>query len=263
MAHKRAAGWSQSFRDSYAGGAPYGSQNMSFLVVNNERRTSSPLHLVHLVDWQASRKPGNSRNTVAHSTNMSTGIVSLAVVSVVVLHVLLLLLLVLPVDGAVRGPTDRHSFASAASKPPIDRPGIGRSAYGAGHGHRRPGKSYACLQDLAQTVVPPGPELAGGDDGEAAMALTEDRTVVVGEDDTDADIDDDIDIGSGTNGTMAGGMPIVVRRQTDSATGPECPVARCRRLAALTLAGVNASTLMMDLPLRSPPVGITFMPGPK
>lgn len=151
------------------------------------------------------------RSHTAHSTNMSTGIVSLAVVSVVVLHVLLLLLLV-PVDGAVRGPTDRHSFASAASKPPIDRPGIGRSAYGAGSGHRRPGKSYACLQDLAQTVVPPGPELAGGDDGEATMALTEDRTVVVGEDDTDADIDDDIDTGSGTNGTMAGGTPIVVRR---------------------------------------------------
>uniref|UniRef100_A0A182U158 Uncharacterized protein n=1 Tax=Anopheles melas TaxID=34690 RepID=A0A182U158_9DIPT len=142
---------------------------------------------------------------------MSTGIVSLTVVSVVVLHVLLLLLV--PVDGAVRGPTDRHSFASAASKPPIDRPGIGRSAYGAGNGHRRPGKSYACLQNLAQTVVPPGPELAGGDDGEETMALTEDRTVVVGEDDTDADIDDDIDTGSGTNGTVAGGTPIVVRSQ--------------------------------------------------
>ncbi|XP_035892146.1 protein NDNF [Anopheles stephensi] len=134
---------------------------------------------------------------------MSTGVVSLAVVAVVVVssvvHVLLLTSAFVgsTVDGAVRG-ADRHSFASAIKSTIDHRQGLGPASYSAA-GHRRGAKNYACLQDLTQTVVPPGPELTEDRPGSEARLLPEDRTVVLGEDEVDADIDDDIDTGSGTN----------------------------------------------------------------
>ncbi|XP_053661527.1 uncharacterized protein LOC128710497 [Anopheles marshallii] len=135
---------------------------------------------------------------------MSTGVVSLAVaiaVSIVV-HVLLLTgALVGPAYGAVRG-ADRHSYPSA-SKSTIDRQGFAPPAYNAA-GHRRGAKNYACLQDLTQAMVPPGPERAPVRSGDETVVLMEDRTVVLGEDEADVDIDDDIDTGSGTNVSTIG-----------------------------------------------------------
>ncbi|XP_049295459.1 uncharacterized protein LOC125770158 [Anopheles funestus] len=143
---------------------------------------------------------------------MSTGVVSLAVVAItvsIVVHVLLLTsAFVGPADGAVRG-GNRHSYASAM-KSTIDRQGLAPPAYNAA-GHRRGAKNYACLQDLTQTVVPPGPEHAPERSGDDTMVLMEDRTVVVGEDEADADIDDDIDTGSGTNVSTAGSR-VTIRR---------------------------------------------------
>ncbi|XP_050067095.1 protein NDNF [Anopheles maculipalpis] len=138
---------------------------------------------------------------------MSTGVVSLAVVAVVVvssvMHVLLLTSAFVgtTAEGAVRG-ADRHGFTSAI-KSTIDRQGLAPATYSAA-GHRRGAKNYACLQDLTQTVVPPGPEHTEDRPGNEARLLVEDRTVVLGEDEVDADIDaDDIDTGSGTNVSSA------------------------------------------------------------
>uniref|UniRef100_A0A182M3D3 Uncharacterized protein n=1 Tax=Anopheles culicifacies TaxID=139723 RepID=A0A182M3D3_9DIPT len=139
---------------------------------------------------------------------MSTGVVSLAVVAIAV-HVLLLTsAFVDPADGAVRG-ADRRSYTSAM-KSTIDRQGLAVvPAYTATIGHRRGAKNYACLQDLTQALVPPGPELGSVRSAEETEVLMEDRTVVLGEDEADADIDDDIDTGSGTNvSTVGSGLSV-------------------------------------------------------
>uniref|UniRef100_A0A182QWQ9 Protein NDNF n=1 Tax=Anopheles farauti TaxID=69004 RepID=A0A182QWQ9_9DIPT len=122
---------------------------------------------------------------------MSTGVVSLAVVVVVavvgiVLHVLL------PVDGAVRGP-DRHAFTKSTFERP---PG--------GQGRRAGGKSYVCPQDLPQTEIRPPFETSP----EPVLVLPEERTVRLGEDELDGEIDDENDTGSGTNASSYGARSV-------------------------------------------------------